>query len=134
MARPRPLPFVSVVKKGSSIFSFIFSSTHMYCTYCCKGNKGACAYNRVVAIEQRFNFKMDLIDLQWEPAATGHCIYDKMSQCLLHKGHVCHDLQVFFQERYCYVNIIVKLLWQHTLHRFHNLVDIRLSQSEPLID
>ena len=53
-----------------------------------------------------------------------------MSQGFLHKGHVCHDLQVFFQERYCYINIPVNMLWQDTLHRFHSLVDIRLSQSQ----
>jgi hypothetical protein len=26
------------------------------------------------------------------------------------------------------------MLWQDTLHRFHHLVDIRLSQSKPLIE
>ena len=30
----------------------------------CKGNEGACAYDRVVAIEQRFNFIIDLVDSQ----------------------------------------------------------------------
>ena len=28
----------------------------------------------------------------------------------------------------------VHVLWQNTLHRFHNLVELRLSQSEPPID
>ena len=62
-------------KEGLKYFLLYLLINTYVCTYSCKGNESACAYDRVVAIEQRFNFKMDLIDSQWELAATGHCTF-----------------------------------------------------------
>jgi hypothetical protein len=42
-------------KEGLKYFLLYLLIDTYVCTYCCKGNEGACAYNRVVAIEQRFN-------------------------------------------------------------------------------
>jgi hypothetical protein len=63
-----------------------------------------------------------------------HGFSDQMTQGFLHHSHVGHDFQVFFQERYGDIDIFVNMRWQNTLYRFYNIVDIRLPQSEPLIN